>query len=44
MKVVFIGADPQVAEMVGLGVRLRWPDAAPLVATTSDGLELVEQS
>jgi len=45
MKVVFIGADPQVAEMVGLSLRLRWPDAATLVATTNeDGLELVERA
>ena len=44
MKVVFIGADSQVAEMVGLSIRLRWPGITPLVATTaSAGLELVEQ-
>ena len=45
MKVVFIGADPQVAEMVGLSIRLRWPGVTPLVATTtSEGLEIVEQA
>ena len=45
MKVVFIGADPQVAEMVGLSIRLRWPGVTPLVATTTlEGLEIVEQA
>ncbi len=45
MKVVFIGADAKVAQLVGLSISLRWPDAASLVATTtSDGLELVEQA
>ena len=44
MKVVFIGADPQTAEMAGLSLRLRWPDTAPVVATTAAaGMELVEQ-
>ena len=44
MNVVFIGADPQTADMARLSLRLRWPDAAPLVATTaSDGLEWVER-
>ncbi len=44
MKVVFIGADPQTAEMAGLSLRLRWPDTTPVVATTAAaGLELVEQ-
>ena len=44
MKVVFIGVDPQTAEMALLSLRLRWPDATPLVATTAAaGLELVEQ-
>ena len=44
MKVVFIGADAQTAEIAGLSLRLRWPDAKPLVATTAlAGLELVEQ-
>ena len=45
MKVVFIDADPQVAEMVGLSIRLRWPGVTPVVATTtSEGLEIVEQA
>ncbi len=39
VKVVFIGADLQVADMVGLSIRLRWSGVTPLVATTtSDGL------
>ena len=45
MNVVFIGADIQTAEMAGLSLRLRWPDTAPVVATTAAaGLELVEQT
>ena len=45
MNVVFIGADPQTAEMAGLSLRLGWPDTAPVVATTAAaGLELVEQA
>ena len=41
---VFIGADPQVAEIVRLGICLRWPDVTPLVATTgAGGLELVKE-
>ena len=43
MKVVFIGANPQVAEMAGLSICLRWPGVTPLVAAgASDGLGLVE--
>lgn len=41
-KAVFIGADPQVAEIVRLGICLRWPDVTPMIATTGTrGLELV---
>ena len=44
MKALFIGADIQTAEMAGLSLRLRWPDATPLVATTAlAGMELVEK-
>ena len=43
-KAVFIGADPQVAEIVRLGICLRWPDVTPLIATTgTGGLELVKE-
>lgn len=43
-KAVFIGADPQVAEIVRLGICLRWPDVTPLVATTgASRLELVKE-
>ena len=43
-KAVFIGADPQVAEIVRLGICLRWPDVTPLIATTgADGIELVKE-
>ena len=43
-KAVFIGADPQVAEIVRLGICLRWPDVIPLNATTAiGGLELVKE-
>ena len=43
-KAVFIGADPQVAEIVRLGICLRWPEVTPLVATTgTGGLELVKE-
>lgn len=45
MKALFIGADPATAEMVGLVLRLRWPDGGPVIATTAkDGLRLVEQA
>lgn len=43
-KAVFIGADPQVAEIVRLGICLRWPTVTPMVATTGrGGLELVKE-
>ena len=43
-KAVFIGADPQVAEIVRLGICLRWPDVTPLIATTgTGGIELVKE-
>jgi two-component system KDP operon response regulator KdpE len=43
-KAVFIGADPQVAEIVRLGICLRWPDVTPIIATTgTGGLELVKE-
>lgn len=43
-KAVFIGADPQVAEIVRLGICLRWPSVTPMVATTgAGGLELVKE-
>lgn len=43
-KAVFIGADPQVAEIVRLGICLRWPNVTPMVATTgTGGLELVKE-
>ena len=43
-KAVFIGADPQVAEIVRLGICLRWPEVTPMVATTgTGGLELVRE-
>ena len=42
VKVVFIGADLQMADMVGQRIRLRWSGVTPLVATTtSDGLSHV---
>ncbi|PKB72312.1 MAG: hypothetical protein BZY87_01040 [SAR202 cluster bacterium Io17-Chloro-G6] len=42
-KAVFIGADPQVAEIVRLGICLRWPKVTPMVAGTgTGGLELVK--
>lgn len=44
MKAVFIGADPRATELATMSFRLRWPDAAALVATTGgDGLELIEK-
>ena len=43
-KAVFIGADPQVAETVRLGICLRWPKVIPMVATTgTGGLDLVRE-
>jgi len=44
MKVVFIGADPEVADRVATTVQLRWRKTIPIVATTGEeGLELVEE-
>ena len=44
MKVLLIGVDPQNAEMVALTLRLRWPEARPLVATEAEkGVDLLEQ-
>ena len=44
MKAVFIGSDSEIADKASLSIRLRWPDATPLVAATAlSGLELVEQ-
>ena len=43
MKAVFIGTDSKTAEMAGLSLRLRWPDAPPMTATQAlPGLEAVE--
>lgn len=43
-KAVFIGADPQVAEIVRLGICLRWPAVTPMVSTTgTGGLEMVRK-
>ena len=45
MKIVVVGSDPAVAEMVGLSVRLRWPDGAVLTAATAgEGLVQVERT
>lgn len=45
MKVLFIGADPQIAEQVALSIQLRWLDTVPLVAATAaDGLEKVKHA
>ena len=44
MKVVFVGADPRIAEIATLALHPRWPETDPLVATTAvEGLELVEE-
>ena len=43
-KAVFIGADPKVAEIVRLGICLRWPKVTPMVASTgTSGLEMVKE-
>jgi two-component system, OmpR family, KDP operon response regulator KdpE len=43
-KVVFIGDDEAMLNVVTLSIRLRWPDVAPLWAANADqGLELVEE-
>ena len=45
MKVVVIGPDLQVAESVGLSMRIRWPDTIPLVAVTAEeGFQALEQA
>ncbi len=44
IKIVVVGRDPDVAEMVGLSVRLRWRDGTVLTAATAgDGLAMVER-
>ena len=43
-KAVFIGVDPQVAEIARLGICLRWPEVIPMVAVTgTSGLDLVRE-
>ncbi len=43
-KAVFIGADPQVAEIVRLAICLRWPDVTPSQSNTgTGGLEMVKE-
>ena len=44
MKAVFIGAESEISDMVGLSIRLRWPSDTPVLASTGvQGLEMVEQ-
>ena len=44
MQVLLIGMDPETAETVLLSLRLRWPDAHPVITTkTQTGLTLLEQ-
>ena len=44
MKAVFIGSNSEIADEAWLSIRLRWPDATPLVAITAlAGMELVER-
>ena len=44
IKVLFIGADPQTAEVAN-HIRSRWPDAKSLVADSgADGIGLLEQT
>ncbi len=44
MKLLLIGVDPRISEMVVLSFRLRWPDAGVVVATHAEkGVERVEQ-
>ncbi len=44
MKVVFVGTDPQIAEIATLALRPWWPETNPLVATSAiEGLQLVEE-
>ena len=43
IKVLIIGADPQMGEVVGLNIGRRWPDANVSLRTTgAEGLEIVE--
>ena len=45
MKVIFIGPDPQIVEMVTLSLSLRWPTTSPLVAASfEEGVELLERT
>ena len=45
IKVVIIGADPQAAEVLGINIGRRWPEAESWARTTAaEGLELVEQT
>lgn len=44
LKLLFIGADPNIAALAIQSVRLRWPDAVvPVTATATQGLELVKE-
>ena len=44
MQVLLIGMDPETEETVLLSLRLRWPDAEPLITTNvQTGLALLEQ-
>ena len=45
MKVVYIGADSEVAGLVRLSMSLRWPDTALVVANTcQEGLKALDQA
>jgi len=45
MKAVFIGSNSEIADMAGLSLRIRWPDATPLVATTAaEGLASMQRA
>ena len=40
MKVIFIGGDDETADLAQMSVRIRWPEAASLVAATAqEGIE-----
>jgi hypothetical protein len=44
VKVVFIGQDRRIADLVARSCRLGWPEVTPLTATMMvEGLRLVEQ-
>jgi len=44
MQVLLIVMDPETEETVLLSLRLRWPDAEPLITTNvQTGLALLEQ-